>query len=276
MHLHAVMKMNCLIDWAHIWILCPLWVKTFELVIACFLPIWFSFPSKQAMGSPMDFGTSLSLQSISTSQPLSFRSRLSDLASEHERLHARCEGLEAENKSLKQALESAKRESVTLEADNRSLKQALASAKSRDPGNKVLAIRKSRERSSSYSYSYDDSSGSSRSRHKKRKGKKRKRSRDRDRGRKGKDRRKSRSRGKKLPNLGNHGSGDHEADLDEFISKNQLDDKVCDSLRALRESHQKKIMGTDGGENSFVLIDRVKNPNAVVTSRINKLLADKR
>lgn len=67
------------------------------------------------------------------------------------------------------------------------------------------------------------------------------------------------------------GSGDHEADVDEFVSLNKLDDRTVDALKALREDQQKKVMGTDGGENSFTLIDKVKNPNAVVMSRIRKI-----
>jgi len=39
----------------------------------------------------------------------------------------------------------------------------------------------------------------------------------------------------------------------------------------MSESDQKKVMGTDGGENSYMLIDRVKNPNGVVMSRIRKI-----
>lgn len=158
--------------------------------------------------------------------------------------------------------------------------------------NCAIVARKSGESGSSYSESSseDSSAGRSRSRRARRRRKHRRKSRERhrrgrkDRGRKDrdrdrdrdKDRKRSQSRGKKLANLGNFGSGSHEADVHEFISKNQLDPKVCASLRALKESDQKKIMGTDGGQNSFVLIDRVKNPNGVVTSRINKLMAEKR
>ncbi|CAE8704283.1 unnamed protein product, partial [Polarella glacialis] len=81
----------------------------------------------------------------------------------------------------------------------------------------------------------------------------------------------ARPQARPLKGLGYTGSGDHRADVDEFCSKNQLDVKVVDAVEALSEADQKKIMGTDGGENSFVLIDRVKNPNAVVMSRIRKM-----
>jgi len=51
---------------------------------------------------------------------------------------------------------------------------------------------------------------------------------------------------------------------------NKLDDRTIKALEELPEASQKKVMGTDGGENSFTLIDKVKNPNAVVMSRIRK------
>mmetsp|Transcript_1664 Transcript_1664/g.3861 ORF Transcript_1664/g.3861 Transcript_1664/m.3861 type:complete len:92 (+) Transcript_1664:1002-1277(+) len=79
----------------------------------------------------------------------------------------------------------------------------------------------------------------------------------------------SRSRGGKGHSL--FGTGDHRLDLDGFISKNMLEARVAHALRSMTESDQKKVMGTDGGENSYLLVDRVKNPNAVVMSRIRKL-----
>mmetsp|Transcript_82 Transcript_82/g.221 ORF Transcript_82/g.221 Transcript_82/m.221 type:complete len:208 (+) Transcript_82:77-700(+) len=74
-----------------------------------------------------------------------------------------------------------------------------------------------------------------------------------------------------LQQLGNHGSGNHKDDLEEFITSNELDSRTVDALEALGEEQQKKVMGTDGGENSFVLKDKVNNPNAVVMSRIRRL-----
>ena len=47
---------------------------------------------------------------------------------------------------------------------------------------------------------------------------------------------------------------------------------LCCITRYFQE-HQKRVMGTDGGENSFILIDRVKNPNAVTMSRTGGLLS---
>jgi len=72
-------------------------------------------------------------------------------------------------------------------------------------------------------------------------------------------------------NVGSYGTGDHRLDLDSFITKNQLEARVAHALRTMSTDEQKKVMGTDGGENSFLLIDRVKSPNAVVMSRIRKL-----
>eukprot|EP00439_Symbiodinium_sp_Y106_P037015 s589_g4.t1 len=74
-----------------------------------------------------------------------------------------------------------------------------------------------------------------------------------------------------LQQLGNFGSGDHEADVQEFCEKNELDPKTQDALERLNAEQQKKVMGTDGGENSFYLKDKVKSTNAVVMSRIRRL-----
>lgn len=74
-----------------------------------------------------------------------------------------------------------------------------------------------------------------------------------------------------LQSLGYRGSGDHRSDLEEFVNKNCLDNRTRDALENLSEMEQKKVMGTDGGQNSFVLIDRVTNPNAVVMSRIRSV-----
>jgi muramoyltetrapeptide carboxypeptidase LdcA involved in peptidoglycan recycling len=70
---------------------------------------------------------------------------------------------------------------------------------------------------------------------------------------------------------GQYGCGDHKQDLEGFIFKNQLEARVAHALRTMSEPDQKRVMGTDGGENSYVLIDRVKNPNGVVMSRIRRL-----
>mmetsp|Transcript_52874 Transcript_52874/g.149919 ORF Transcript_52874/g.149919 Transcript_52874/m.149919 type:complete len:87 (-) Transcript_52874:126-386(-) len=68
--------------------------------------------------------------------------------------------------------------------------------------------------------------------------------------------------------FGFHGCGDHRQDLQQFVSKNCLDVRTQEALETLSEVEQKKVMGTDGGPNSFVLIDKVANPNAVVMSRL--------
>jgi len=59
--------------------------------------------------------------------------------------------------------------------------------------------------------------------------------------------------------------------MEVFITRNELEARVAGALRSMSERDQKKVMGTDGGENSYVLIDRVKNPNGVVMSRIRKI-----
>lgn len=112
-------------------------------------------------------------------------------------------------------------------------------------------------------------------RHRERHGKRRRRKtrrghkKDRSRSRSG-----TRSRSRAKPRVSprrTFGSGDHRTDLDGFISKNQLEARVAHALRTMSEADQRRVMGTDGGENSYLLIDRVKNPNAVVMSRIRKL-----
>mmetsp|Transcript_132720 Transcript_132720/g.233827 ORF Transcript_132720/g.233827 Transcript_132720/m.233827 type:complete len:386 (+) Transcript_132720:157-1314(+) len=118
----------------------------------------------------------------------------------------------------------------------------------------------------------EDSGSGSRSRSDSR-GKSRSRSRPKRRGG-GKSRDRSRSRSQRRgggKSRGQFGSGDHRQDLEGFISKNQLEARVAHALRSMSEGDQKKVMGTDGGENSYMLIDRVKNPNGVVMSRIRKL-----
>jgi len=74
-----------------------------------------------------------------------------------------------------------------------------------------------------------------------------------------------------VPLPGKFGSGNHQADVDGFIQKNVLEARVAHALRTLSEEQQKKVMGTDGGQNSFLLVGRVDNPNGVVMSRIRKV-----
>mmetsp|Transcript_51415 Transcript_51415/g.95098 ORF Transcript_51415/g.95098 Transcript_51415/m.95098 type:complete len:300 (-) Transcript_51415:105-1004(-) len=74
-----------------------------------------------------------------------------------------------------------------------------------------------------------------------------------------------------VPVPGRFGSGNHQADVDGFINKNVLEARVAHALRTLSEEQQKKVMGTDGGQNSFLLVGRVDNPNGVVMSRIRKV-----
>lgn len=115
--------------------------------------------------------------------------------------------------------------------------------------------------------------GSVKRRHRRReKSRGRRRSKGRSRSGKASRSRSRRGRAKKGED-GSFGTGDHRHDLDSFISKNQLEARVAHALRTMGQADQKKVMGTDGGENSFLLLDRVKSPNAVVMSRIRKLEA---
>uniref|UniRef100_A0A7S4RVM9 Uncharacterized protein n=1 Tax=Alexandrium monilatum TaxID=311494 RepID=A0A7S4RVM9_9DINO len=102
------------------------------------------------------------------------------------------------------------------------------------------------------------------------------RSRTRSRGRSGGGGRSRQSppRGSGTGTRGLYGCGDHRRDIEDFCLKNQLEPRVSSALKSMPESKQRKVMGTDGGENSYLLIDRVKNPNAVVMSRIRKIEAE--
>jgi len=59
--------------------------------------------------------------------------------------------------------------------------------------------------------------------------------------------------------------------MKEFIRKNHLDDRVQDALYDLRKEDAMVVMGTDGGKNSFIMDESVRNPDAVVMSRIRRL-----
>lgn len=72
------------------------------------------------------------------------------------------------------------------------------------------------------------------------------------------------SRGRKLD------KSPHE-ELEEFITKNELSDRVVVNLKKLSKREQRNVMGLDGGRNSFVLIGAVRNPSAVVMSRMKRL-----
>lgn len=63
----------------------------------------------------------------------------------------------------------------------------------------------------------------------------------------------------------------HEEDLEDFCTKNNLSDRVVAALRAVGRREQQHIMGLDGGRNSFQLTGHVRDPNAVVLSRLKRL-----
>lgn len=68
--------------------------------------------------------------------------------------------------------------------------------------------------------------------------------------------------------------GSHEAELEEFCSTNALSDRIVGMLRDLGRREQRHIMGLDGGRNSFALSGNVRDPDAVVMSRIKRLEQD--
>lgn len=138
--------------------------------------------------------------------------------------------------------------------------------------------KKGRSKSSYSSYSDSDSYSSSSGARRHGRRKKRKR-----RVRKSADRRGKEGNSQKRPmenyawaprpmqKLGNTGCGNHQEDIEKFIHENGLDDRTVDAMMSLSEPDQKSVMGTDGGENTFGLTGKVKNPDAVVMSRIRKL-----
>jgi len=63
----------------------------------------------------------------------------------------------------------------------------------------------------------------------------------------------------------------HAADLEDFCAVNQLNDRVCSALHELGIREQRHVMGVDGGRNSFQLTGTVRDPGAVVMSRIKRL-----
>lgn len=112
--------------------------------------------------------------------------------------------------------------------------------------------------------------GHSRHHHHRHRHRDRERDRDRDRHRgRGQERGREASKG----NPGNDGgSGDWRRDLKEFIRKNRLDERTQAALRGLDKPVAKQVMGIDGGTNSFIL-EGVRNPDAVVMSRIRRCSA---
>mmetsp|Transcript_34029 Transcript_34029/g.97878 ORF Transcript_34029/g.97878 Transcript_34029/m.97878 type:complete len:168 (-) Transcript_34029:52-555(-) len=67
------------------------------------------------------------------------------------------------------------------------------------------------------------------------------------------------------------GTGDWQHDLKDFIRKNRVDERTQDALYQLSKRDAIEVMGTDGGKNSFILDENVRNPDAVIMSRIRRL-----
>ncbi|CAK8990837.1 unnamed protein product [Durusdinium trenchii] len=119
---------------------------------------------------------------------------------------------------------------------------------------------RSNSRVSEYEY-YSDYYSESRSRS---------RDRRRDRGRdRGRDRRRDRDhhRDRRRDRSRRRRKGDWRDDMEEFIRKNGLDTRTQDALFALNKTIALTVMGMDGGRNTF-LLEGVRNPDAVVMSRI--------
>jgi len=63
----------------------------------------------------------------------------------------------------------------------------------------------------------------------------------------------------------------HEDTLDEFCSINDLSDRVVEALQVVSVEEQREVMGLAGGRNNFHLSGTVRDPNAVVMSRLRRL-----
>jgi len=62
-----------------------------------------------------------------------------------------------------------------------------------------------------------------------------------------------------------------QVDVEKFITLNALAARTQSALRELGREDAMCVMGTDGGQNGFELKDRVRDPDAVVMSRIKKI-----
>lgn len=69
------------------------------------------------------------------------------------------------------------------------------------------------------------------------------------------------------------GKAQWKVELDEFVRANRLAPKTADELYRLKERDATSVMGTDGGKykNRFVLDEAVRDPDAVILSRIKRL-----
>ncbi|CAK0849206.1 unnamed protein product [Prorocentrum cordatum] len=82
------------------------------------------------------------------------------------------------------------------------------------------------------------------------------------------------SRGDKKRSTSRGEGGAQEETLEEFVSTNKLCKRIEEELLKLTKAQQGTVMGTDGGRNGFVLLGVVRDPDAVVLSRINRVKAD--
>ncbi|CAE8584336.1 unnamed protein product, partial [Polarella glacialis] len=63
----------------------------------------------------------------------------------------------------------------------------------------------------------------------------------------------------------------HREQLREFCSINELSDRVVQVLLAVGQEEQRHVMGLDSGRNTYYLTGTVRDPNAVVMSRLRRL-----
>merc|ERR1719221_1180356 len=60
------------------------------------------------------------------------------------------------------------------------------------------------------------------------------------------------------------------ADIDRFVKINRLEPRCDQILRELSPSMARRVMGLDGGPNTFELRGDVRNPTGVVIGRVRK------
>lgn len=82
-----------------------------------------------------------------------------------------------------------------------------------------------------------------------------------------------RSRGRENNN-GNYDDEKSEGvteDIERFVRINRLESRCDQILRELSPGTARKVMGLDGGSNTFELRGDVRNPTAVVIARVRKV-----
>lgn len=65
------------------------------------------------------------------------------------------------------------------------------------------------------------------------------------------------------------------ADIERFVRINRLEQRCDQILRELSPKSARRVMGLDGGANTFELRGDVRNPTAVVIARVRKVRESK-